>query len=276
MSARGPPRTAAPHLLPRRRRSTRARTFRAELQRAPRPLLPVAQGGLGGQFRLCRLVPGQAFPVCADCPAGSQEELFIRISWQALSEPDCEDKFYSLTEDSEAISSGCNQSVEEGSTSSESESVSSVAGPKVQPQRRHRRSIKSRSGSTGGAELSGQSARALKWDYSGTRSTGLEKVSKFDLLPKADGVEDGQVPSTNATSTDTKMLQMIYDTIRELQIETRPESRRARIATKQLQGTVRKVTRPCTEIEEKLNAMEKRTAAVEAEVEALKEQAETQ
>ncbi|KAJ1165635.1 hypothetical protein NDU88_006054 [Pleurodeles waltl] len=68
---------------------------------------------------------------------------------------------------------------------------------------------------------------------------------------------------------------MIYDTIRELQVETIADSRRARIAIKQLQGTVRKVARTCTEIEEKLNAMENRTAAMEVEVEALKEQAET-
>ncbi|KAJ1103500.1 hypothetical protein NDU88_000923 [Pleurodeles waltl] len=98
---------------------------------------------------------------------------------------------------------------------------------------------------------------------------------EFDLLPKADGGEDGQVPSTDATSTDAKMLQMICNMIKELQVETRAESGRARIATKQLQGTVRKVARTCTEIEEKLNAMENRTAAVEVEVEALKEQAET-
>ncbi|KAJ1172009.1 hypothetical protein NDU88_003866 [Pleurodeles waltl] len=184
------------------------------------------------------------------------------------------DKFYLLTEDSEAISSGCNQSVVERSASSESESVSSVAGPTVRPPRQHRRCIKSRSGSTSGAELSGQSTRALKCDYSGTRLMGLERDSKFDSLPEADGGEDGQVSSTDATSIDAKMLQMIYGTIRMLQIETRAESQRARIATKQLQGTVRKVARTCTEIEEKLNAMENRTAAVETEVEALKEQAE--
>ncbi|KAJ1137610.1 hypothetical protein NDU88_004008 [Pleurodeles waltl] len=70
------------------------------------------------------------------------------------------------------------------------------------------------------------------------------------------------------------MLQMIYDTIRELQTETRAESRRARMATKQLQGTVRKVAKSCMEIEEKLNTMENRTSIVEAEVETLKEQVE--
>ncbi|KAJ1143242.1 hypothetical protein NDU88_009553 [Pleurodeles waltl] len=67
----------------------------------------------------------------------------------------------------------------------------------------------------------------------------------------------------------------MYDTIRELQVETSVGSRRARIATKQLQGTVRKVARTCTEIKEKLNAMENRTVAMEVEVEALKEEAET-
>ncbi|KAJ1140235.1 hypothetical protein NDU88_006592 [Pleurodeles waltl] len=185
------------------------------------------------------------------------------------------DKFNSLTEESEAISSGCNQSIAEGSTSSESESVSSAARPTVRPQRQHLRCIKSRSDSIGGAELSEQSAWALKWDYSRTGLTGLVRESKLDSLPKGDGGEDGLVPSTDATSTDAKMLQMIYDTITELQVETRAERRKARIATKQLQGTVRKVTRTCIEIKEKLNAMEKRTAANEVEMEALKEQAET-
>ncbi|KAJ1202213.1 hypothetical protein NDU88_006014 [Pleurodeles waltl] len=52
-------------------------------------------------------------------------------------------------------------------------------------------------------------------------------------------------------------------------------SRWARIATKLLQGAVRKVVKSCTEIEEKLNTMEDRTTAVEADVEALKEQLES-
>ncbi|KAJ1155969.1 hypothetical protein NDU88_008694 [Pleurodeles waltl] len=66
------------------------------------------------------------------------------------------------------------------------------------------------------------------------------------------------------------MLQTIYDSIKELQTETRVQSRRFWIATKRLQGTVRKVVKSCIEIEEKLNTMEERTMAVEADVEALK------
>ncbi|KAJ1117065.1 hypothetical protein NDU88_005265 [Pleurodeles waltl] len=46
------------------------------------------------------------------------------------------DKFYSLTEDSHATSSGCNQSVTEGSISSQSGSASSTAECTVRQQQR--------------------------------------------------------------------------------------------------------------------------------------------
>ncbi|KAJ1206711.1 hypothetical protein NDU88_002112 [Pleurodeles waltl] len=68
------------------------------------------------------------------------------------------------------------------------------------------------------------------------------------------------------------MLQSKYDSIKELQTKTRVESRRARVATKRLQRTVRKVVKSYIEIEEKLSTMEERTMAVEADVEALREQ----
>ncbi|KAJ1090392.1 hypothetical protein NDU88_003525 [Pleurodeles waltl] len=68
------------------------------------------------------------------------------------------------------------------------------------------------------------------------------------------------------------MLQSIYDSILELQTETRVESRWASMAMKRLQGTVRKVVKSCIEVEEKLSTMEEGTMAVEADVEALREQ----
>ncbi|KAJ1172401.1 hypothetical protein NDU88_004248 [Pleurodeles waltl] len=185
------------------------------------------------------------------------------------------DKFYSLTEDSEVISSGCNQSATDGSISSESESASSAAEATVRQQRRLRRCSKSRAGLTGGAVLPGQSTKTLQWDYLGTRLTGSGKIPMTDSLPNADRSTDCQPLSTSATSTDSEMLQIIYDLIKELQTETRAESRRAQVATKRLQGAVRKVVKSCTEIEEKLNKMEDRTMAVEADVEALKEQSES-
>ncbi|KAJ1098331.1 hypothetical protein NDU88_003446 [Pleurodeles waltl] len=72
------------------------------------------------------------------------------------------------------------------------------------------------------------------------------------------------------------MLQSIYNSIKEFQTETRIENRHARVATKRLQGTVRKVAKSCAEIEAKLNTMEERTTVVEADVEALREQCATQ
>ncbi|KAJ1088350.1 hypothetical protein NDU88_001507 [Pleurodeles waltl] len=54
--------------------------------------------------------------------------------------------------------------------------------------------------------------------------------------------------------------------------ETRIESRRARVATKRLQGTVRKVAKSCTEIEAKLGTMDERIVAVEEDVNMLKQQ----
>ncbi|KAJ1169913.1 hypothetical protein NDU88_001799 [Pleurodeles waltl] len=68
------------------------------------------------------------------------------------------------------------------------------------------------------------------------------------------------------------MLQSIYNSIKEFQTETRIESRRTRVATKRLQGTVRKVAKSCSEIEAKLCMMDKRIGAVEEDVDALKQQ----
>ncbi|KAJ1112330.1 hypothetical protein NDU88_000598 [Pleurodeles waltl] len=137
------------------------------------------------------------------------------------------DKFHSLTEDSESISSGCNQSATVGSTLSESESASSAAESNVRQQRRQRRSTKIQTDLTGGAEPAGQSTKALKWDYLGIRLTGSENVPASDSPPNVDGNLDGQTPNTSATSTDTRLLQIMYDMIKEVQTKTRAESRRA-------------------------------------------------
>ncbi|KAJ1155605.1 hypothetical protein NDU88_008334 [Pleurodeles waltl] len=77
-------------------------------------------------------------------------------------------------------------------------------------------------------------------------------------------------------NTDSGMLQSIFNSIKEFQTETRIESRRARVATKRLQGSVRKVAKSCTEIEAKLCTMDERIGAVEEEVDTLKQQNVTQ
>ncbi|KAJ1149004.1 hypothetical protein NDU88_001825 [Pleurodeles waltl] len=76
--------------------------------------------------------------------------------------------------------------------------------------------------------------------------------------------------------TDSGMLQSIYNSIKELQTETRIENLHARVATKRLQGTVRKVATSCTEIEAKLCSMDERMVAVEEDVDILKQQNATQ
>ncbi|KAJ1172599.1 hypothetical protein NDU88_004444 [Pleurodeles waltl] len=62
------------------------------------------------------------------------------------------DTFYSLTEKSEAASSGYDLNEEDGSSSSEAESLSPAVGPTVRPQRRHSKRIMSRTGSAGIAD----------------------------------------------------------------------------------------------------------------------------
>ncbi|KAJ1178467.1 hypothetical protein NDU88_003713 [Pleurodeles waltl] len=186
------------------------------------------------------------------------------------------DKCYTLTEDSNATSSGCNQSETGGSISTELGSTASTAESTVRQQRRQRKCLKTQIGPSGETELLAQSSKTLKWDYLGTKLTGTAKVPILDTQLNADRGAYRRVGcpvlSTCTTNTDSVMLQSIYESFKELQTETRVESRLPRIATKRLQGTVRKVVKSCLEIEEKLNTMEERAMAVEADVEALREQ----
>ncbi|KAJ1213828.1 hypothetical protein NDU88_001459 [Pleurodeles waltl] len=118
-----------------------------------------------------------------------------------------------------------------------------------------------------GVEPSAQTRKALKWDYSGTNLMSTAEAHTFEAqenaAKRADELVCSSVSNTGDRHTDSEMLQSIYDSIKELQTETRAESRRARMATKLLQGTVRKVVKSCAEIEEKLCLMEERTTAVE-------------
>ncbi|KAJ1175050.1 hypothetical protein NDU88_000341 [Pleurodeles waltl] len=68
----GPLQPAAPNLPRRLCRPPRARGFKAELQRVPRPFLLHHPGGpREDKFQLRRPAPGQALPIWVDCPAGS-------------------------------------------------------------------------------------------------------------------------------------------------------------------------------------------------------------
>ncbi|KAJ1089786.1 hypothetical protein NDU88_002931 [Pleurodeles waltl] len=142
------------------------------------------------------------------------------------------DKFYSLKEESEAVSSGCDLSEEGGNVSSTAESLSSAVGPTVRPQWQHRKRINSRIGSGAIGDSLGECAETLKWDCSGIRLSQPGKDPKAPkdtvLIPNSTAGEnspDGQM--NNMASADTKLLHLIYGTVREPQMETRAESRRA-------------------------------------------------
>ncbi|KAJ1175152.1 hypothetical protein NDU88_000443 [Pleurodeles waltl] len=187
---------------------------------------------------------------------------------------DCNDKFYSLTEESDLSSADRSFSESEGSETSEAGNKSPSNELTVR-QYRQRKLVRIRPGSQEGFENAvSTSGRTLKWDYS---SIGLADIptsgSQGPVNEKIDtGASAGNPGIAYTMGTEAGILQSIYSSIKELQTETRIESRRARIATKRLQGTVRKVAKSCTEIEAKLCSMEERIVAVEEDVDTLKEQ----
>ncbi|KAJ1175432.1 hypothetical protein NDU88_000720 [Pleurodeles waltl] len=180
----------------------------------------------------------------------------------------------SSTEGHSLNDSGSSISSEEGNASSNNELT-------VRQRHRQRKCIKTRSDLQEGTEFSASSgSRTLKWNYS---SINLTEVACTMNKPN---MSDQQSPGNNdrgdnikaaksdicAANTDSGMLQSIFNSIKEFQTETRVESRRARMATKRLQGSVRKVAKSCIEIETKLCTMEERIVAVEEDVDSLKQQ----
>ncbi|KAJ1152753.1 hypothetical protein NDU88_005528 [Pleurodeles waltl] len=190
---------------------------------------------------------------------------------------DSSDKFNSLTEESD-VSSGEHSLSETGSSeTSETGNKSSSNEPTVWQLRRHRKCTKVRPGSQEGLEFpTSTGSRTLKWDYSRIRLTETSTTSGQEVVNnKMEGSAGSPASGMCLAGTDSGMLQSIYNSIKEFQTETRTESRRARVATKRLQGTVHKVAKSCTEIEAKLSSMEKRIGVVEEDVDALKQLSST-
>ncbi|KAJ1088814.1 hypothetical protein NDU88_001969 [Pleurodeles waltl] len=186
------------------------------------------------------------------------------------------DKPYSLTEDSDSTSSDQGSSGSRDSISSESVSFLSLTESTV---RQRRRKSKGPALSGDGVEPAAQTRKARKWDYSGTNLMSTVEAHKSEAqdnaVKRVDEMVCGSAPSISVRHTDSEMLQSIYDSIKELQTETRAESRRARMATKHLQGTVHKVVKSCAEIEGKLISIGERTTVVEGEIEAIRVQTTT-
>ncbi|KAJ1170776.1 hypothetical protein NDU88_002648 [Pleurodeles waltl] len=114
---------------------------------------------------------------------------------------------------------------------------------------------------TGSGGVMDSPAAMLKWDYSGIRLSHSEKAPQVpsDMALTFNLTANENCPGeqvNNMASSHTKILKLIYGTVRELQTETWAENRKARVAKKQLQVTVWKIAKSCSEIEEKLNTVE--------------------
>ncbi|KAJ1118888.1 hypothetical protein NDU88_007075 [Pleurodeles waltl] len=187
---------------------------------------------------------------------------------------DSSDKFYYLTEESD-LSSGEHSFSESGSSeTSETGNKSSSNEPTVWQMQRQRKCTKIQPGPQEGLEIpTSTGGRTLKWDSSGIRLTDTPTTSGQELVNNnMEGNTGGPASNICSDGADSGMLQSIYNSIKELQTETRIESRCARVTTKRLQGTVRKVAKSCTEIEAKFCSMDERIGAVEEDVDALKQQ----
>ncbi|KAJ1081712.1 hypothetical protein NDU88_001890 [Pleurodeles waltl] len=134
-------------------------------------------------------------------------------------------KLYSLTEDSDSTDSDQNSSETGASISSESVSFSSLAESTV---RQRQRESKGRAPIRDGVELSVQSRKTLKWDYSRTNLMSTSEAHIPEVQAKAEKRADAPVRSSvlsiGTRNTDSEMLPSIYDSIKELQTETRAES----------------------------------------------------
>ncbi|KAJ1083050.1 hypothetical protein NDU88_003210 [Pleurodeles waltl] len=163
---------------------------------------------------------------------------------------DSSDKFYSLTEESDVSSRELSFSETGSSETSETGNKSSSNEPTVRQLQRHRKCTKVRPDSQEGLEFSTSTgSRTLKWDYSGIRLTDTPTTSGQELVNNnMEGSTGDPASSMCLAVADSGMLQSIYNSIKELQTETRIESRRARVATKRLQGTVRKVAKSCRKL----------------------------
>ncbi|KAJ1161834.1 hypothetical protein NDU88_002315 [Pleurodeles waltl] len=160
---------------------------------------------------------------------------------------DTGDKFYSLTEESDFSSAEEHSHSDSGSSiSSEGGNASSNNELTVRQRRRQCKCTKTRSGSQEGTEFSASSgSKTLKMDYSNINLTDVTRTSDMSTmggqqLGNNDRGENNEGAKSDIciANTDSGMLQSIFNSIKEFQTETRIESRRARVATKRLQGSV--------------------------------------
>ncbi|KAJ1119344.1 hypothetical protein NDU88_007530 [Pleurodeles waltl] len=110
--------------------------------------------------------------------------------------------------------------------------------------------------------------RAMSWDYTETQQL-LHSMGDLSMAPA-----QAEVNVLNAeTAPPPPSLHLIYQTIMLQHKQTQRDSKKARVATKQLQVAVSKVAKTCSEIGERIAAIECRADALESDLGAVTKQA---
>ncbi|KAJ1124336.1 hypothetical protein NDU88_002797 [Pleurodeles waltl] len=147
---------------------------------------------------------------------------------------DSGDKFYSLTEESDFSSADEHSPSESGSSmSSERGNASSSNELTVRQRWRQRKLTKIRSESQECTEFSASSgSKTLKWDYSSISLMDITRTADTSAMGGQQVVNNdmeenngGRKSDICTASTDSGMLQSIFNSIKEFQTETRIESR---------------------------------------------------
>ncbi|KAJ1088188.1 hypothetical protein NDU88_001347 [Pleurodeles waltl] len=110
--------------------------------------------------------------------------------------------------------------------------------------------------------------RAMSWDYTETQQL-LHSMGDLSVAPA-----QTEVNVLNAvTAPPSPSLHLIYQTITSQHNQTQRDSKKARVATKQLQVAISKVAKTCSEIGERIAAIECRADVLESDLGAVTKQA---
>ncbi|KAJ1081112.1 hypothetical protein NDU88_001296 [Pleurodeles waltl] len=110
--------------------------------------------------------------------------------------------------------------------------------------------------------------RAMSWDYTETQQL-LHSMGDLSVAPAQTEVNVLNVE----TAPPSPSLHLIYQTITSQHKQTQRDSKKARVATKQLQVAISKVAKTCSEIGERIAAIECRADALESDLGAVTKQA---
>ncbi|KAJ1136209.1 hypothetical protein NDU88_002626 [Pleurodeles waltl] len=110
--------------------------------------------------------------------------------------------------------------------------------------------------------------RAMSWDYTETQQL-LHSMGDLSVAPAQTEVNVLKAE----TVPPSPSLHLIYQTITSQHKQTQRDSKKARVATKQLQMAISKVAKTCSEIGERIAAIECRADVLESDLGAVTKQA---